>query len=665
MAKHESQMISDDFPGGENNTDMRNTLPHLFSLAAGAIVLTACSDTPGKDLPIQASVVTAEDGHSSLLINYQDKSVAEITRLGMVTAIDSASVWTVSGQSKTVAISESYDMLIGKQLHCENSGVETIYELSDGQGHTQQLEVRTYTDGVAFRYVLAEGYESPVDLKGEQTTVQMHFDNDCRRWISKWTEPYEHFFPLNPEENEGDHWGYPALFNPRHQGEEQDVYLLLTEANVLRGHSASSFYTDLTDGAGYRIQPDEMVSQVQTGWATPWRVLITGSLGDVVQSTLVTDLSEPCTYDDTSWIKPGVVSWIYWAYNHGSNDFKIVCDYIDMAEQLKLPYMLIDAEWDEMGNGGTIEDALAYAREKGVKPLIWYNSTTAWIDWAPGPKYRLNDPEKREAEFQWCEDHGIAGVKIDFFQGDREATMNYCIDLLESAARHHLLVNFHGATIPRGWMRTYPNLVSTEAVYGAEWYNNMPILTNRAAAHNATLPFTRNVIGSMDYTPCTFTDSQHPHITTNVHELALTVLFESGLQHLADRPSSYLNQPQEVQDFLSTLPSVWDETRLVSGDPGHHAVIARRSGDSWYVAGINGTDEPLELTLDLTEFAGKEATIFTDIPVQMPPTLTDPEEIAKYWIIQKDKLSEEGEKLTKYEYSVSMFPRGGFVLVTK
>ncbi len=158
----------------------------------------------------------------------------------------------------------------------------------------------------------------------------------------------------------------------------------------------------------------------------------------------------------------------------------------------------------------------------------------------------------------------------------------------------------------------------------------------------------------MDYTPCTFTDSQHPHITTHAHELALTVLFESGLQHLADRPSSYLSQPQEVQDFLSTLPSVWDETHLVCGDPGHHVVLARRHGDTWYIAGINGTDEQIELDLDLKAYAqpGSQITCFTDAPVPLDTSITDPEEIAKYWLIQKSPMP-------------TLSPRGGFVIVCK
>ena len=205
-------------------------------------------------------------------------------------------------------------------------------------------------------------------------------------------------------------------------------------------------------------------------------------------------------------------------------------------------------------------------------------------------------------------------------------------------------MNFHGATIPRGWQRTYPNLLSTEGVYGAEWYNNVPTFTRQAACHNATLPFTRNVIGPMDYTPCAFSDSQHPHITSHAHELALTVLFESGLQHLADRPESFLSQPQAVQEFLEQLPAAWDETRLVSGYPGKSAVVARRSGNVWYVAGINGTDETCTLKCDLG-FIGtyKHATMFADSHDAASP----------WQITTTSKLPAE----------ITCQPRGGFVCV--
>ena len=440
--------------------------------------------------------------------------------------------------------------------------------------------------------------------------------------MQQWTDSYEGFFPLSTtykvepvpsfsgisksEEGYNNRWGYPALLEP-----QDGLFVLLSEANIEHGQSASCLYNNKEL---FKVVPaDRTFESPEGGWPkqgdrvnivrnTPWRVAIIGSLADVVESTLITDVSNPSQIADTSWIQPGVVSWVYWAYNHGSNDYNIIKKYVDMAATLRLPYVLIDAEWDQMdqlpsNEGKTIEDAIAYAKEQGVKPMIWYNSSVGWVDGAPTPKYRLNKPEDREKEFAWCEKMGVAGVKIDFFSGDNQMNMDYCLDLLESAARHHLLVNFHGATIPRGWQRTWPNLMSTEGVYGAEWYNNVPTFTDKAASHNATLPFTRNVIGPMDYTPCAFSDSQHPHITTHAHELAITVLFESGLQHLADKPESFLAQPQEVQDFLSHLPSVWDETRFLSGYPGESVVLARRSGDTWYIAGINGTDQEKELVV--------------------------------------------------------------------
>ena len=394
------------------------------------------------------------------------------------------------------------------------------------------------------------------------------------------------------------------------------------------------------------MTPDENKVKLSGTWHTPWRVAIIGSLADVVGSTLITDVSEPGKLDDTSWIQPGVVSWVYWAYNHGSNDYEIIKKYVDLAATLHLPYVLIDAEWDEMKDGKTIEDAVNYAKSKNVRPMIWYNSSVGWIDGAPTPKFRLNKAEDREREFAWCEKIGVAGVKIDFFSGDNQMNMDYCIDLLESAARHHLLVNFHGATVPRGWQRTYPNLMSTEGVYGAEWYNNVATFTAKAARHNATLPFTRNVIGPMDYTPCAFSDSQHPHITTHAHELALTALFESALQHLADRPESFLAQPAEVRQYLSALPSTWDDTRLVSGYPGESVVIARRKGTVWYVAGINGTDEMKTLATDLG-FIGKIKDI---------KTFADSGDKEQPWRIT------DGQSLPK---TIECLPRGGFVLVIR
>ena len=540
-------------------------------------------------------------GDSSLTVCYAQQPVLELPAIGFASA-SVPTKWKQHGRVKA-----DYQMLSGKRHHCTNEANEYIATLAKGL----TLVVRLYNDGLAFRYELSNGRsrKEASEPMAELTTYRI--PEGTKRWIQQWADSYEGFFPLttsyktrpvrsySPVAQSPDgwnlRWGYPALVQPA-----DDVFALITEANIEKGQSASSLYSD---GERYRVVPDGDAGLEAVGH-TPWRVAIIGSLADVVSSTLVTDVSDANRIADVSWIEPGVVSWIYWAYNHGSNDINIIRRYVDFAATLHLPYVLIDAEWDEMRDGHSIEEAIAYARQKGVKPMIWYNSSVGWIDGAPGPKFRLNKPEDREREFAWCEQLGIAGVKIDFFSGDTQLNMDYCIDLLESAAKHHLLVNFHGATIPRGWQRTWPNLMSTEGVYGAEWYNNVATFTHQAAAHNATLPFTRNVIGPMDYTPCAFSDSQHPHITTHAHELALTVLYESALQHLADRPESFMAQPAEVQQFLSKLPTTWDETRLVSGYPAHHVVMARRSGNTWYVAGINGTDADLTLDLDLS-FTGE------------------------------------------------------------
>ena len=539
-------------------------------------------------------------------------------------------------------VKDNYRMLEGKRLQCTNNANE--YEAPIGTD--AKIVMRLYNDGIAFRYE----YTGLKESKVPQENTSYIIPEGTKRWMQQWSDGYEGFFPLSTTANvkktggfggsmtmreNNTHWGYPLLMEP-----QDGVFALITEANIERRQSASSLFNE---GEVFRVAQDQNDLLLSGDWHTPWRVVIIGTLADIVQSTLVTDVSEPTQYKDVSWIKPGTVSWIYWAYNHGSNDYNIIKKYVDMAVTLHLPYVLIDAEWDEMKDGKTIEDAVNYATSNGIKPLIWYNSSIGWVDGAPGPKYRLNKPEDREKEFAWCEQLGVAGVKIDFFSGDTQANMDYCQDLLESAAKHHLLVNFHGAPIPRGWQRTYPNLLSTEGVYGAEWYNNVGTFTQKAASHNATLPFTRNVIGPMDYTPCAFSDSQHPHITSNAHELALTVLFESGLQHLADRPESFLAQPQDVQDFLGQLPTVWDETRYVSGYPGQSAVLARRSGKTWYVAGINGTDEQMTLSTDLSFLNKKKcnAKLFAD-------------DADGQWQIST---------VTSLPAQIECQPRGGFLLV--
>ncbi len=551
------------------------------------------------------------------------------------------------GVSEARPVTDDYLMLAGKRSHCVNHGTERVYSFENEDGNVLDVTVRAYDDGVAFKYGM-----KPVSR--EESVVDEHtaygIPRGAKRWMQRYTPGYEGFYPLSTDGRlegrpDANLWGYPGLVELR-----DSVFVLMTEANIRRGHGGS-FLCNAGNADRYRVRLfDKRQSMGGDAWESPWRVLVMGTLSDVVESTLVTDVSDPSTVEGTSWIRPGPVSWAYWAYNHGAKDYQILKEYFDLAAEMGWPYSLIDWEWDQMGNGGDVEDAAKYARGRGVKPLLWYNSSTNWL--GATPLYRLNKPEDRAKEFEWLKKSGFSGIKVDFFAGDSASSMDYYIDLLEDAAKYELMVNLHGAAVPRGWQRTYPNLMSVEAVYGEEWYNNNGVLTGKAAAHNATLPFTRNVVGPMDYTPGTFSDSRYPHITTYAHELALPVIFESALQHMPDRPSAYRGLPEPVRRFLSALPTAWDDTKLLAGYPGTEAVMARRKGDVWYIAGINGTDVPRVVGVPLGALGlgeGRKATWFKD------------GSDGRSFVTEEDApLPEDGKAV-----QVACLPRGGFVAVVR
>ena len=607
----------------------------------------------GKIKVIVEAKNTDNDGYGQIYftVEYVEagsvKTVFSQVNLGLKTELqDLGSALKFISVSRPKDIKDDYTMITGKRKHCTNRAVERTYQFKNRQGQTIDIVFRAYDDGVAFNYSIQSLSNEKEFIIEELTNYPI--PEGTKRWMQQYAIDHEGFFPLKTTgESVGRNahlWGYPALVEP-----DDLLFVLITEANIQRGHSGSRLYNG-DDWNNYQVRMADEKVAFQGSWTSPWRLLIIGSLANIVESTLVTDVSEPSKVSDTAWIVPGQVAWIYWANNHGSKDYQIVKEYIDLAAEMGWPYNLIDWEWDVMSNGGTVTDAIKYAQEKNIKTLLWYNSGTSWIGpGAPGPLDRLIKKEDREAEYAKLRQMDISGVKIDFFATDGASIMDYYIDLLEDAAKYKLLINFHGATIPRGWQRTYPNFITVEAVYGAEWYNNRPVMTDRAAAHNATLPFTRNVIGSMDYTPGTFSDSQHPHITSHGHELALYVLFESALQHMPDRPSSYRSLPDPVKQFLSNLPTSWDDTKLLSGYPGKEVIIARLKGDTWFVAGINGTDEPqtLRFAIESLDTAGKTITIFKD------------GEDNRSFNIEKEIPISDKQSII----NIDCLPRGGFIAV--
>lgn len=488
--------------------------------------------------------------------------------------------------TKVVPVYEKYTALTGKRLLRTNQANELTVSFTNPDRSVLNLIIRAYNDGVAFRYEFPEKH-GVYTMLDELTAYSI--PDSTTAWLEKFNPANEGLYTCMKKKYRQGDWAYPALFN------RDDCWILIHEADLSGSYCATKL-SNTAEAEVYKLTfPDQWNGRgkgnsqpsITLPWKSPWRVLIIGSLADIVSSTLVDDVSTPSVLTQTDWIKPGVASWNYWSDNHGTKDYKEVCRFADLAATMGWRYTLLDWEWDAMGNGGNLEDAVRYIHSKGVHPLIWYNSggNHTWVE--ATPKDRMLTHENRMAEFEKLSRLGIGGVKIDFFESEKQDMIQYYIDILNDAARAKMMVYFHGCLVPRGWQRTYPNLMTYEGVRGAEWYNNGPEFSTTAPEHNAILPFTRNVVGSMDYTPVTFTNSQYPHTTSYAHELALSVLFESGIQHFADRPEGYLLLPEPVLSFLKQVPVAWDDTRLLTGYPGKELVLARQKGNRWFVAGIN------------------------------------------------------------------------------
>jgi len=380
---------------------------------------------------------------------------------------------------------------------------------------------------------------------------------------------------------------------------------------------------------------------------TPWRVVIASDeLSDVFESNLVTHVaSAPEEGVDYSWVKPGRAAWSWWSEQGSPRDFGALKKFVDFTAEIGWEYFLVDANWNEM-KGGTIEDLVKYATSKNVGIWLWYNSGGKHNTVTEQPRDIMADAGRRIAEFEKIAGWGVKGVKVDFFQSDKQWMIGHYLDILRDAAQHHVMVNFHGCTIPRGWQKTYPHLLSMESVRGAESYIFAREFPRRAPLLNVHVAFTRNVIGPMDYTPVTFSNNRFAHLTTSAHELALAVVFETGILHFADHYRSYRALSPEVRRFMSELPVTWAETRLLAGDPSSHIVVVRETDNASYVAGINGRNEPLELTVDLS-FLGSgnhEVLFITDSPGS------------------KNLTVEKRTMAAHIPESINLLPFGGFVM---
>ena len=503
------------------------------------------------------------------------------------------------GKGEKTEIKERYEMLSGKKRINLDHCYEQAFYFVNGKGSRLNIVFRVYDEGMAFRYVFPEkSNDQSYTVVKEQTGFNL--PQNGKAWMhpyddpSKWTPAYETYFENNikigtPSPKESG-WAFPALFKVN------GTWMLISEAGLDPAYCATHLEKEAPDGL-YSIRFPEKEEGLGEGdihpssslpWNMPWRFAIIGESPEtIVESNLVYHLSQPTTLQDTDWIIPGKASWSWWSDHASSTNYENLKTYVDLAAEMGWKYSLVDANWNNM-EGGNIKQLIEYANAKNVSLLMWYNSGGPHNSVEEEPRDMMNNSERRQQEFKKLQKWGVKGIKVDFFQSDKQDMIQLYYDILKDAAKYNILVNFHGCTLPRGWTRTFPHLLTLEAVKGAEVYSFGEDYPEKATWHNTILPFTRNVIGPMDYTPVTFSDQKYPHITTNGHELALSVVFESGIIHMAGSAESYLETPDFVKKYLADVPAAWDDTKLIDGIPGSYAFMARRKGKNWYFAGING-----------------------------------------------------------------------------
>ncbi|MFD5128530.1 glycoside hydrolase family 97 protein [Streptomyces olindensis] len=507
-----------------------------------------------------------DTGRLSLSVTRDGRTVIEPSPVGIVTerADLSRDLRFLHRRSRTV--DERYRTTSGKRLDRRVRMNETRLAFATPAGARLDLVVRASADGVAYRYVLPAAHG---DVLGETSAFTLPPDADA--WLGTYRP-----------DNEGQFVRYTAATAPTGDYSHQALfatdggYTLLAESDLTGAYSGARLAHDQGTGT-YRVKLADDRVATDGPLATPWRAMVTGDLATVTRSTFTDDLAPAAQITDTSWIRPGTVLWTWLAGGRPAGQSLAAQQaYVDYAAERNWPYEAVDAgwyfkadEWDttdpDWQTTSWIPELVEYGRAKGVGIIVWIHQRD------------LDTPEERARWLPTLERWGVKGVKIDFMDSEAQPMLRWYDAVLRETAAHHLMVNFHGSTVPKGIQRTWPHVMTLEGVAGEEKRTN-------TAAHLTTLPFTRNVIGSMDFTPGAF---QRVGLRPNsdAAEAGLAVAYESGLQMFAGTPESYDARPL-ARDFFDQVPAAWDDTRLLAGRPGEEAVLARRSGDRWFLGGV-------------------------------------------------------------------------------
>lgn len=592
----------------------------------------------------------------SYKVFYKNKLVINTSELGIVR--EDANFYSdmkIVKVSEAKAITSNYSMLQGKRKNIHYAANEYTVSMQNSTGEAMEIIFQLSHDGIALRYHFPKTSNDIIKITEEKTTY--NFDAAAKAWLQpmskaktgwKETNPsYEEHYamgvPVNTKPAIGEGWVYPALFNAN------EAWVLITEMGLQDNYCGSRLvYNDdskalqVTFPQKEEIFPNGALNpESKLPWFTPWRIITIGSLKTITESTLGTDLADPAIPMNTSFIKSGLSSWSWVLLKDESVNFETTIQFIDYASSMNWPYCLIDADWDTRIGDAKMKELVAHADAKNVKLLVWYNSSGSWNSTEYHPKGKLLTHADRDKEFSKLKEMGIAGIKVDFFGGDGQSMIAYYHAMLKDAAAHQLMINFHGATLPRGWQRTYPNLLTTEAIKGEEYITFTQETADLQPSHCAMLPFARNVFDPMDFTPMVL--DSIPNIkrkTTPAFELALPVLFLSGIQHIAETPVGMAKMPKYVVNYLKDIPTNWDDSKFIDGYPGKYIVMARKKDNIWHIVGINGENKAKEIELDLS-FVTNESG---------------------YVIIENEKGFQQFPVSKNKKLKIAMKPDGGFVM---
>lgn len=527
---------------------------------------------------------------------------------------------------------DTYTMPYGITSEIRNHYNEAVYEIEHPLGPKFEIVFRAYDDGVAFRYRFPE-QEALQEFNITSEMSSFSFISDHDYWglhLPSYTTSYESDYTISKLVNitPDSLTALPLLVKV-----SDSAWVGITEADLddyagmyLRG-DADVPYQLVASLSPQRDNQDVCVTAT-TPAESPWRVMIIGDApGRLYESNIVLNLNDPAE-GDFSWVKPGKSAWDWWngevvaGGRHGRMDNATMKYFIDFAGEMGLEYMLVDAGWylrygdapDSAADGDITKtipeidmpELVRYAAEKGVGIVVWLN-------WIPVDR----DMEKA---FPVYEQWGVKGVKIDFMDSDDQFMVGFYHRVVELAAQHHLVVDFHGAYKPAGMRRTWPNLITREGVMGLEYDKWSQRIT---PDHDAILPFTRMLAGPMDYTPGGFTNSVRGAFQaqdfmpmtqgTRCHQLALFVIYESPFQVMSDYPDNY--RGSAGIEFLRHVPATWDETHVLQTAVGDYTFFARRNGDEWYIGGINDwAPREFDIPLDFIGDGDYVAEIYADGP---------------------------------------------------